>query len=628
MGKIRKICWVLLLVFVLSGCAQESGPQGNGRQKYSQPQSGRLESSYPSAEPEDAFPADEQGSFILDDGDAVYACGNSRMIKINKRDNHLSVLWDKKDSGAAGGYGFSEGRALLLRDKIYFMEVTGNAGGLGDCSALSVINRDGTGYSQVDKLDGFGDNLFVVDGILYVTYYDRVGARGETVSAYSVRKDGSVSKIEHVYEDTPYQYMPMGYRESCVPVPESLERYGYMLLFNKDRQLVKVEPENGTETVVDVKGYLGASNGDSYLSIQYAEGKCHLYLIDGVSLQSEHFTEYGWDMDILGMDSEYVYARMTKWEEGEEERYTFYRTRLSTGGTQELFTLTEMDAMWQEYCFYPYMAETTIRGPYIYYTGIRDYKLYLMRRDMENPGQEEVMGEAYYDSGISHVGSVENDREKFFSPSSPRVLMAETDLDRLVLDGRFPGAGEINRYLLEVQEKRIAYEKNVIERLGDMDGSVPDPSLPVYSYTSRVSEIFYFDGTYISFYQSEYDYQGGAHGMPYWTAYTFDLRTGKRLFLEDIIDNSGKELRDIITGYYAAMVERNPAAYWEDAVSYVRESDGYETGCYLTRDGIRFYYPPYALACFAAGFQEATIPYREFRMKIPVGGETDRESFP
>ena len=643
MGKIKEACWILLSVLMLSGCAQadsrqetgwqedsqlEDGWQEDHQQEDVQPQNDRKEIIHPSAEPEAGLPTDEQGSFILEDEDAVYACGNSRIIKIDKRDNHLSVLWNNEDSGTGGRYGFSDGRALLLRDKIYFMEVTGNADGLGDCSVLSAVNRDGTGYRQVEKLDGSGDRLFLVDGILYVTYYGRTGTRGETVSAYGIREDGTAHKIEHVYKDTPYRYMPKGYRESSIHVPESLKRYGHLLLVNEDRQLVKVEPETGVETVVGSSGYIGASNRDSLLTVKYEEGNTRLYLIDGTSLQSKLLTECGGDADILGMDAEYVYTRVTKWPEQGAEQYIFYRALLSTGEMEELFTLTETDAMWQEECFYPYMAEITIRGHYIYYTGVRDYKLYLMRRDMDHPGKEEAVGEAYYDSGISHVGRVEKYSEKAYSRPEPGVLLSETDVDRLVLDERFPGAGEINRYLKQVQEEGIAYEKMVIQRLEDMDGSVPEPSHPAYSYSGRVSEIFYHDGTYISFYLSEYDYQGGAHGMPYRTGYTFDLQTGKLLVLEDIIDNSKEELRDIITGYYAAMVERNPAAYWVDAVSCVRETGGYDTGFYLTGDGIRFYYPPYALACFAAGFQEVTIPYREFRMKIPAGGEPDTEAFP
>lgn len=42
-----------------------------------------------------------------------------------------------------------------------------------------------------------------------------------------------------------------------------------------------------------------------------------------------------------------------------------------------------------------YLADMVIKNGYLYYAGIRDYKLYLMRRSLENPSKEEILGEAF-----------------------------------------------------------------------------------------------------------------------------------------------------------------------------------------------------------------------------------------
>lgn len=100
---------------------------------------------------------------------------------------------------------------------------------------------------------------------------------------------------------------------------------------------------------------------------------------------------------------------------------------------------------------------------------------------------------------------------------------------------------------------------------------------------------------------------------------TFDLQTGKQLTLNDVIGNSEEELKEIVTAYFAEMINQNPGNFWDNAVESVREWTDLESTFYLTEEGIKFYFEPYVLASYAAGFQEVVIPYSEFEMKISVG---------
>ena len=68
-----------------------------------------------------------------------------------------------------------------------------------------------------------------------------------------------------------------------------------------------------------------------------------------------------------------------------------------------------------------------------------------------------------------------------------------------------------------------------------------------------MSKIFYADQHYLSYYQSEYDYQGGLHEMLSRNGYTFDLQTGARLTLEDVIADSEEELKEIVTRYCSGL---------------------------------------------------------------------------
>ena len=104
--------------------------------------------------------------------------------------------------------------------------------------------------------------------------------------------------------------------------------------------------------------------------------------------------------------------------------------------------------------------------------------------------------------------------------------------------------------------------------------------------------------------------------MPNWIGFTFDLNTGERLFLSDLIGNSEEELKEIVVRYFDAYMSEMPGNFWEDALTVVREGTGFSSDFYLTEDGICFYFSPYSLASYAAGFQEVIIPYEEFDMKI------------
>ena len=124
------------------------------------------------------------------------------------------------------------------------------------------------------------------------------------------------------------------------------------------------------------------------------------------------------------------------------------------------------------------------------------------------------------------------------------------------------------------------------------------------------------DGRYLSFVQQNYEYSGGAHGMPFWNGYTFDLETGEQLQLSDIVENDDLQIKEIVTGYFEQMYEKEPDAYWDDAVDVVREYASLQSPFYLSEEGIVFYYGPYELAPYAGGFIEIVIPYNEVKLRI------------
>lgn len=230
----------------------------------------------------------------------------------------------------------------------------------------------------------------------------------------------------------------------------------------------------------------------------------------------------------------------------------------------------------------------------------------------------EVLGDALYDSGIGEVGTLKSYHESIYSEIVPDKLLYKEDLMWLQVDPHFPGAAKINEYLTGCQNFGTIDEEE-LEWLEQGVASEGDEWRIYYSYSSEVPGISYYDGQYLSFIEFGYSYAGGAHGTPGQTGYTFNLQTGDRLKLSDVVKNSEEELKEIAVKYFGELIEADPLRFWQDALDTVRKDTGYDSEFYLTEEGIRLYFGVYALAGPSDGILEVTIPYGEFDMKIILG---------
>lgn len=611
MKKKLKLYMLILLAAALTGC-------GNTGKKQMESNTG------PETETEkELWQEDSKGCLILEDEDSVYVCGTYKLLKVNKESKKQQVLWENDGSMLRqAAYMYSEGRGILINEKIYFIEAWMEEDGETESKALAVVDTDGEGYHRIKQLSGnsYKSDLLVLDGMLYV-------GGDEDTFCYEVYADGTLSKQKPIEDVEAYQHVPEGYsqisyydngRRTFFAALE-LKDLGYLLLRDADYNLVKIVPETGEKTVLPDKfGSLEAYNDQYLLTSEYNDGR-EWCLTDKETLEKTFLIKFDAGegvANIIAMDEKYVYMEMVR-SIDDEEQYFYEKISLPNGERSVIFTDCAQD---KGFAYYSpeSLSDMVLKNGYLYYTGTKDYKLYLMRRSLNAPSEEEILGDAFYDTGISQVGEIESYRLTLFSDFKPDLILAQADLEWLHIDEqRFKGAEEINRCLNEYQDNNIAYTESNAEWLEEDVKEYGDSGITC-SYSSTVSEIAYFDGKYLSFCQQDYDYSGGAHGMSLWTGFTFDLETGQRLGLEDMIGNSEEELKEIVTEYFAEYIGRNPENFWEDAVSSVKEWTSFDSQFYLTKEGIRFYFEPYALACYAAGFSEVTIPYEEFEMKISL----------
>ena len=560
----------------------------------------------------------KQANVVLEDEEYVYFCGFEHILKWSKSDNSTEKIWvSDKEHCLDTSYMYSYERGILLEDKLYFIErwdeTPWNNLEPGTVWALSVVNIDGSDYRMVAEIaEDEEAHLVLLDGILYYAQETATKAlkgfltdgSGELLTDAGEVLTEPVNLPEGSLEPS---YYNNGTRK--LTAVESAYHLGYYLLRDEDYALCAVNQDTGEKTLLfDKVGNATpvAFNSTHVLIRDYADD--FFYLVNNRTWEKEVDIFNDADVSVIGMDEEYIY-----WQRYDEnmEQYIYERVTVDGITTEQLFEEDSFIGMGDTSSWY--LMDITVSGDYMYYVGSMDYKYFLMRRNMNEPWEREVLGKAYYDSGILRVGTITAYRENIFSETVPDMILGSTDLEWLVVHEHFPGAAKINAILDAEQEANMEYERTVAK---DMEEWAEDGLN--CSISSRVSPIFYFNERFISYTQQEYDYSGGAHGMPYWIPHTFDLHTGEELGLSFFVANDEAEFKDIVTEQFIKMYDVDPEWYWDGAIETVRETVNLESPFYLSEDGLVIYYGPYDLAAYAAGFVEIVVPYENLEMYVPI----------
>ncbi|MFY9370528.1 MAG: DUF3298 and DUF4163 domain-containing protein, partial [bacterium] len=178
------------------------------------------------------------------------------------------------------------------------------------------------------------------------------------------------------------------------------------------------------------------------------------------------------------------------------------------------------------------------------------------------------------------------------------------------------GIAAINSYYEDFAEKYLAYAVGEGGQIAQTEwDAVREDGFPFHTHHyDSAAEVYYNGSNLLSVLQTDYEYTGGAHPMQYRSAATFDITTGEKLSLADIMGGSMEEALERVYDLVLAQIEERKGSddfyfnesYREDLREYYGEED-----FYLTGDGIVFYYQIYALAPYVAGFPEFKMPLAE-----------------
>ncbi len=569
------------------------------------------------------IPDYELGSNVIKSGDIYFFISTRDVCRYNSVTKEYKVLYSDNTS-VEDLYCNSSGSGLLVNDKIYFTQVINNEGteNTSDChTTLSMVDINGEAYSVIDKYPeiisfrGAG-SLMLKDNMIYVDVEDSF--------CYELDDEGNVTMMISPEEVEAYKAIPEGYticsynaggNKSFFPAYTIAEAGVIIAQDNEVYESHCINVTTGEETTIP--GAIISSYGTKMLLSNYEE-ESYLYgIFDMKDLSYKSLLKSDEYLDIVDMDDTNVYYVEPRDEEGFKGN-NYCSIAISNGARTTIGSYEmEKDALDYTQTSAFAISVDTVRGE-LYTVCCRDYAMHYGIYNLA-AGTMEAMPEPYFDSGIGDIGTLSTTHKQYkeddSNPDSQLLLTLDTRI--LNIKSEYPGASKINMIMNEYAKGLKANAERSYKEI-IADGNYKEEYFSPYSIENSLMKVTYNEGDILCFMQSGYEYFGGAHGMPYWSSFIFNLQTGKSLGLGDIVGISEEKLKEeVVKAFKEQCYEGDEDSYWEDSVDSVKQyTDFTMEDFYLTEDGITFYYSPYLLASYAMGFVEVHVPYEDLDVTL------------
>ncbi len=552
--------------------------------------------------------------------------GRDRIISHDRKSGKNKLIW--KDTKKNDDYSesdmslFAEGTGIVLGDRIYFAKsgeyYSVDNKWLRDITlySISIDGKDQKSLYTIAGVEGYDQDIAFKDGVIFLLY-----STSEYPECLKLSENGDIEESLDPYSAGGFDYDKSEY------IVQSVNQNGRRFLFpnimasecGKEifvkgyNTLVAVDDKTGEEIEYRDQ-YPVSAFGDKLLVYHYnSQSNDASYDYGVLDLTNDKYKKLintDQNLNIFAMDDEYIYyGEPNGMHPGVD--FSYLKCDIATGEISALYTDKTSKSevpnvgMWDVACSYSDGKLYTLLN--------KDYKLSFVEVDTES-GDIENLVEDFYDPGIYDVGSLVY---KSDSATHDGHEMISASVSVLQLDDRFPGAAKINKTLMEQADGVMSgVDDSLDECIQWYDESDGEYFIP-YELTSDFGYIAYNDGKIINIVQNGYNYYGGAHGMPYWISYVFDLKTGERLYLSDLISITEEDLDEILVEYATKHMNDIGEEYWEGYEETVKQYGGFDSENFiLGDDGIDFFYDPYMLASFAGGFQEIVVPYSELNPKF------------
>ena len=198
------------------------------------------------------------------------------------------------------------------------------------------------------------------------------------------------------------------------------------------------------------------------------------------------------------------------------------------------------------------------------------------------------------------------------------VTVWEAHISYPELQGNSEAFSKINEIISNDVHTLLSATENEI--VADDINTDLDNMLP-YTFDCTYS-ITYLDDNTISILLDYYELTGGAHGMPYRQAYTFDLNTGNQLQLKDILNLSETDITEFVKNAFKNNIEQNPDNYFTGAVETV-DSEHFMYDFYIESNKIIFFTQAYLLEPYANHYQPTIVNIEELQSKLKINISTN-----
>ena len=545
----------------------------------------------------------------------AYFIGENRVSIMDLESGNARTLWEgERVDGWDEMNATTGGKGILLKDNLYFLNtyyVKNEDSFTVPNYALVRLQSDG---SESEVVYNYGEeyasyNMYFADGTIYVDA-SGVGDR-ITIDADGRVEDITDSSLASSSVAVPDDYRMVTYvnngNQTAFP-DDTIKNNGKMVLINQDYEYVLYDKDGSTSLLGgEVSSYYNGKllinrNTDDYSGYDYG-------LVDMKSGEYTYLCYSDDRLNIVAMDNDYVYTS----EDAEDGRSTIYNKISLKNGRIDML----LDKQYSEDSLVTYVNGTMpcVLDGKLYTITSENYAMYNEIIDLSTK-EETVSGESYYDSGIGQVGKLERCSEEYTAPDGTVLMTVNAEV--LKVSDRYAGASKINAVMSDVLDSLSNHDADRQEALSWYEDAGEDNAwFPRYSFDAEVSKITYLDEKVLGFEMNGYDYYGGAHGMPWKDNYLFDLETGERLTLGDLVAVTEEELDSIVVDAYKNNGEWE--YYWDESENTIIEGISYETTDFtVTEDGLKFYFYPYALASYAQGFTYATVPYDRLGISYPL----------
>ena len=545
----------------------------------------------------------------------AYFIGENRVSIMDLESGNARTLWEgERVDGWDEMNATTGGKGILLKDNLYFLNtyyVKNEDSFTVPNYALVRLQSDG---SESEVVYNYGEeyasyNMYFADGTIYVDA-SGVGDR-ITIDADGRVEDITDSSLASSSVAVPDDYRMVTYvnngNQTAFP-DDTIKNNGKMVLINQDYEYVLYDKDGSTSLLGgEVSSYYNGKllinkNTDDYSGYDYG-------IVDMKSGEYTYLCYSDDRLNIVAMDNDYVYTS----EDAEDGRSTIYNKISLKNGRIDML----LDKQYSEDSLVTYVNGTMpcVLDGKLYTITSENYAMYNEIIDLSTK-EETVSGESYYDSGIGQVGKLERCSEEYTAPDGTVLMTVNAEV--LKVSDRYAGASKINAVMSDVLDSLSNHDADRQEALSWYEDAGEDNAwFPRYSFDAEVSKITYLDEKVLGFEMNGYDYYGGAHGMPWKDNYLFDLETGERLTLGDLVAVTEEELDSIVVDAYKNNGEWE--YYWDESENTIIEGISYETTDFtVTEDGLKFYFYPYALASYAQGFTYATVPYDRLGISYPL----------